>query len=418
MTPNSSDRGGEFEEQAGSTRIIWLIEEGTRVKPGELVCELDSAPFEDELATQRIRHAQALSWVKQAETIFQVAEIELREYRDGIYLQDIRLVDQYLENCRTKEQEARSTYEWSQDLFRQGLRSDSQLLGDRLVFEQWQIEYENAQEMRRRLTEYTGTRILKSLEAKLEAVRSDLLSQRAAFQVEDERLKRLERAIKNCQLYAPSEGVVVYARSTNTWGRVEDQIAEGVTVRENQAVIQLPDPENMQVQVKINESKYRHIQEGMTATIRIDAFPDRPLLGTIKEIKPIPAPANFVSDVKLYSATVRIESGFEGIRPGLSAEVAFHLGDRIEVTRIPVGSIRWFEKKPYAAIAGRGGEVSWKQLDLGVSNPSYAEVLSGLAEGDRIVADPLLLPAPVFDAKPTNQLARVERLGQSRPPGR
>ncbi|WP_235905149.1 efflux RND transporter periplasmic adaptor subunit [Tautonia marina] len=420
MSSNSSDRGNnDFEERAGSTRIIWLIDEGTRVEPGELVCELDSAPFVDELATQRIRHAQALSWVKQAETIFQVAEIELREYRDGIYLQDIRLVDQYLENCRTKEQEARSTYEWSQDLFRQGLRSESQLLGDRLVFEQWQIEYENALEMRRRLTEYTGKRILKSLEAKVEAVRSDLLSQRAAFQVEDERLKRLEQAIANCRLYAPSEGVVVYARSTNTWGRVEDQIAEGVTVRENQAVIQLPDPENMQVQVKINESKYRYIQEGMTATIRIDAFPDRPLLGTIREIKPIPAPANFVSDVKLYSATVRIGSGFEGIRPGLSAEVAFHLGDRTEVTRIPVGAIRWFDEQPYAAVTGRRGNVSWKRLDLGLRNPSYAEVLSGLSEGDRIVADPLLLPAPVLDTQqPNDQLARVENRGLSASSGR
>jgi multidrug resistance efflux pump len=418
MSSDSSDRDNDFEERAGSTRIIWLIDEGTHVEPGDLVCELDSAPFVDELATQRIRHAQALSWVKQAETIYQVAEIELREYRDGIYLQDTRLVDQYLENCRTKEQEARATYDWSQDLFRQGLRSDSQLLGDRLVLEQWQIEYENAQEMRRRLTEYTGKRILKSLEAKLEAVRSDLLSQRAAFQVEDERLKRLEQAIKNCKLYAPSEGVVVYARSTNTWGRVEDQIAEGVTVRENQAVIQLPDPENMQVQVKINESKYRDIREGMTATIRIDAFPDRPLLGTIREIKPIPAPANFVSDVKLYSATVRIASGFEGIRPGLSAEVAFHLGDLAEVTRIPVGAIRWIDEKPYAAVAGRRGDVSWKQLNLGLRNPSYAEVLSGLSEGDRIVADPLLLPAPVLDTSSTDQLARVEDRRRSPSSGR
>jgi multidrug resistance efflux pump len=389
-----------MEEQAGSTRIIWIIDEGSRVNPGDLVCEMDSSAFFDELQVQKIRHAQARSWVLRAETVLQVAEIELREYRDGIYPQDVSLVDQYLTNCRTKEQEARVTFEWSSDLYRKGLCSDSQLLGDRLLYEQWQIELDNAGEMKRRLVDYTGPRILKSLEAKIEAVKSDLLSQKAAFQVEDDRLKRLEKAIANCKLYAPAEGVVVYARNTNTWGRVEDEIAEGVTVRENQAVIQLPDPDNMQVQVKINESKINSVKEGMATTIRIDAFPDKPLRGVVKEIKPIPQPANVVSDVKLYSATVLIDGGFDGLRTGLSAEVAFHLGERDGVTRVPIESIRWVEQTPYAAISARDGSVTWKQLDVGLRNPAYAEIRDGLEPGDRIVADPLSLPSP--DVSPTS----------------
>ncbi|WP_231749227.1 efflux RND transporter periplasmic adaptor subunit [Tautonia plasticadhaerens] len=393
-------RGDEENERAGATRIIWIIDEGSRVEPGTLVCELDSAAFFDELQLQRIRHAQALSSVVQAETILQVAEIELREYRDGIYPQDIKLVEQYLTNCRTKQQEAKLTYEWALDLNRKGLNSDSQLLGDRLLLEQWQIELENAREMQRRLIDYTGRRIITSLEAKVEAVKADLLSQKAAFQVEDDRLKRLERAIANCKLYAPATGVVVYARNTNSWGSVEDEIAEGSTVRENQAVIQLPDPDNMQVLVKINESKINSVREGMEASIRIDAFPDRPLRGVVKEIKPIPVPANIVSDVKLYNATVVITGGFEGLRPGLSAEVAFHLGERSEVTRVPLQAIRWVEQTPFAAISSRDGSVTWKKLDVGLRNPVYAEILGGLEPGDRIVADPLALPAPDYAAPP------------------
>lgn len=390
---------GEDQERAGSTRIIWIIDEGSRVEPGDLVCELDSSAFFDELQLQRIRHAQALSSVVQAETILQVAEIELQEYRDGIYPQDVTLVEQYLANCRTKQQESELTYEWSLDLNRKGLNSDSQLLGDRLLLEQWQIELENAREMQRRLIDYTGRRIITSLEAKVEAVKADLLSQKAAFQVEDDRLKRLERAIANCKLYAPARGVVVYARNTNSWGRVEDEIAEGSTVRENQAVIQLPDPDNMQILVKINESKINSVREGMETTIRIDAFPDRPLRGVVKEIKPIPVPANIVSDVKLYNATVLIIGGFEGLRPGLSAEVAFHLGERSEVTRVPLQAIRWVEETPFAAISARDGSVTWKRLDVGLMNPVYAEIEGGLEPGDRIVADPLALPAPDLAAR-------------------
>ena len=405
--------GGEmYQEKPGSTRIIWLIEEGTPVKPGQLVCQLDKATFEDELKTQKIRHAQALSWLARAETILEVAEIEFREYRDGIAPQDRTLIEQYIENCKTKERQARITFDWSQDMLSKGLVSDAQFLGDRLVLEQWAIELSNALEMRRRLRDYTAPRILTSLEAKIEAVKSDLLSQKAAFQVEDERLKRLERAIANCELYAPSSGIVVYARNVNTWGSIEDEIAEGVTVREGQAIIQLPDPERMRVQVKINESRISDVREGQDATILIDAFPDRPLRGRVGEVKPIPTRASFVSDVNLYNALVDIEGGFKGIRPGLSAEVAFKLGDPKESTRVPVQAIRWFDQEPYVAVEGAVGRFDWKRLELGVRNPSYAEVLDGLEAGDLVVADPLKLPEPVplpaSAPTSTEALARVD----------
>ena len=401
-----------FQEKPGSTRIIWLIEEGTAVKPGERVCQLDKAAFEDELKTQKIRHAQARSWLSRAETILEVAEIEFREYRDGIAPQDRILIEQYIENCKTKERQARITFEWSRDMLSKGLVSDAQFLGDRLVLEQWTIELANALEMRRRLRDYTAPRILTSLEAKIEAVKSDLLSQKAAFQVEDERLKRLERAIANCELFAPSPGVVVYARSVNTWGSVEDEIAEGVTVREGQAIIQLPDPERMRVQVKINESRIGDVREGQDATILIDAFPDRPLRGRVAEVKPIPTRASFVSDVNLYNAVVDIEGGFKGIRPGLSAEVAFTLGDSEESTRVPVEAIRWFDQEPYVAVEGAVGQFDWKHLELGVRSLTYAEVLDGLEAGDLVVADPLTLPEPVplpaTAPTSTEALARVD----------
>jgi len=73
-----------FDEKPGSTRIVSILPEGTRVTKGQVVCELDSSAFEDELQAQLVRWLKAKSWVDQARSILEVTEISLREYRDGI----------------------------------------------------------------------------------------------------------------------------------------------------------------------------------------------------------------------------------------------------------------------------------------------------------------------------------------------
>lgn len=406
-------RGGGgmgMEEKPGSTRIIWILPEGSRVKKGELVCELDSAAFRDELTSQNIRHSQAKSWVDRAETILQVAEIELREYRDGVYPQDREQIAKYIENCRTQEAQAKLTYDWSLDMFKKGLRSAAQLQGDRLLEERSLITLNEAIEMERRLNQFTAPRIIKSLEAKIEAVRSDLLSQKAAFQIEDERLRRLERAISKCKLYAPSDGLLVYARTTSIWGRTEDQIMLGATVREGQAIFQLPDPSNMEVVAKISESKIAGLKPGMDAVVRVDAFPNRLFRGKVKEIAPIPAKASIVSDVNLYSAVVSIDAaGFNELRSGMSAEVAFNEGEKPEVLRLPLEAIRWVGNDAFAAVAESTGRLRWQKLQVGMMSPTHAEIVSGLKVGDRVSSVPETLNPPRLEIGVTAPLVAVAR---------
>src|SRR5208337_2296825 len=83
--------GGMDDEKPGSTRIVSILPEGTRVTKGQVVCELDASAFDDELKAQLVRWLKAKSWVDQARSILEVSEISLREYRDGIYPQDLQL---------------------------------------------------------------------------------------------------------------------------------------------------------------------------------------------------------------------------------------------------------------------------------------------------------------------------------------
>jgi HlyD family secretion protein len=380
------------QEQPGSTRILSILPEGTRVKQGDVVCELDSAAFRDELLAQLIRWDQAKSWVEQARSALRVAEISLKEYREGLLPQDRHLMEGYILQLRNDLAQKRLAYDADKELDRKKI--PNQLKASTLALEKAEISVNKALEMQQRLERFTAPRLIKNLEAKIAAVKADLLAQEAAFGLEDERKRRLERNIEACTMRAPRDGIVVYAAPANRWGRVEAMIQEGVTVREGQDIFKLPDPRHMRVRANINESRVAMVYSGQAAEIRIDAFPELALTGKVAEVTPIPAPAaGPISDVKLYYAMVDIDDSYEALRPGLSAEVSFAQDTRRGVTRVPVKAIRWLDDAPYVALP-TGDGYAWRRLELGLFNATHAEVRSGLKPGDRVVADPESLPPP------------------------
>jgi len=391
--------GGQ-DEKPGSTNIVDIIPDGSKVKAGDLVCRLDSSAFEDEEKAQLIRYLQAKSFVEQANAILEVNLITLREYRDGIYPQDLQLVRQYVQTCQLECDRLERNTAWSIDMQKKGYRTRNQVKGDVLALEQAKIALGEATNMIERLTKQTGPKLLKSLEANVRAIESDKLLQDASFNLEDQRLKRIRKNIKNCTLLAPRDGIVVYANETNRWGQVTAQIDQGVTVRQDQPIFNLPDPKHMRVKARINESKFAMVHTDQVVKIVVDAYPERPLQGRVAEVAAINTPLN-ASDVKIYYANVDIIDEFDDLRPGLSAQVIFKIDARKAVIRVPLESIRWVGAQTYVALYDRllaeAGKKpwSWRNIELGLSDSRYAEVVSGVQAGDRVVASPLDLPEPV-----------------------
>jgi HlyD family secretion protein len=312
---------------------------------------------------------------------------------------------------------ATKTEAWSRETLGKGFRATEQYKADLLDMKQAEIALKEAKGMEERLLKFTSRKILMSLESKLKAIRADQLAQEASFGLEDDRLRRLEKMVENCTIRAPKDGIIVYANQANAWsGQTELQIQEGTTVREGQTLFGLPDPKHMRVKVKVNESKMSSIRPGQKAEIRIEAFPNMPLTGTVTDITAIPAPMGMVSDVKIYFAMVTIDTGgFNELRPGMTAEVAFFVDSEAKTTRIPVQSVRWVRDKAFAAVAAKVGDETrwdWQPITVGLINENYAEVLSGLTPGQKVVSNPNPLPPPVL--KPSLETAESDRRGAPR----
>jgi HlyD family secretion protein len=177
------------------------------------------------------------------------------------------------------------------------------------------------------------------------------------------------------------------------------QIQEGLTVYQSQPIFRILDPEHIVVKARINESQIARIRTGQPALVRFDAYPERPVRGTVADITPIPELAGGpISDVHSCFATVRFDpTGLETLQLGLSAEVDFHVETRRQVPRIPVESVQFAGDESYVAVPSddpSGPGWRWKLIELGASDLSFAEVRSGLKPGDRILAHSGSLTAP------------------------
>jgi multidrug efflux pump subunit AcrA (membrane-fusion protein) len=378
--------------------ILSILPEGTRVRADDVVCELDSSAFRQALQVQQLRHVQARSWVEQARYILEANEIALREYRDGILPQDIELVRHHIAICEADRDRAVRSLDWARAAFAKGYRTMANVDADAARVQVAEITLRDAQGMLGRLVKYTSKRILKARKAKIAAIHADMLSLEACFQLESERLRRIEAMIAHCTMRAPRDGVIVYAHRTNGWGMVEARVREGMTVYQSQPIFRLLDPRRMHVKARINESQVARVRSGQPVSIRLDAFPDRVLKGSVAEIMPVPSLAKGpFSDVHTFNATVRIESGgFDALRSGLTAELDFLTATRRQVSRVPLEAVRKFGKRTFAAIVDSsttGLHWAWRQVELGVSDTTFAEVVSGLEPGDRVIAEADSLPS-------------------------
>jgi HlyD family secretion protein len=397
-------------QRTGSTVILRISPEGSRVEKDEVVCVLDSASYRDELLAQQIRWDQAKSWVEQARSLLKSAEIALEEYRDGILPQDRHLLAGYLKQLRNDLAMKRLDLDYARGVARTGVMTPKQVQGVEYSVQQAEILYREAELMHSRLEKFTAPRLTKNLEAKVEGVRADLLAQEQAFALEDERKRRLERNIEHCTLRAPRDGIVIYAVPAASRRQADAQIQEGLPVRQGQEIFKMPDGRDMRLRAHINETRILQVHSGQVVEVRADAFPGVVLTGQVAEVMPIPAPANGpISDVKSYDAVIDINGGgLDGLRAGLSAEIRFAVDRRRDVVRIPIQAIRRVDDVPCVAVPVADGGYAWRRVEIGLADPIHAEVLAGLAPGDTVIADPETLPPPATLPPPPTRTTHTD----------
>lgn len=379
----------EVKSGAGTgTTILEVVDEGTLVKKGDVMCRLDSSAFEQELVQQQIICNTAEAVMIESKNTLEAALIEKKEFTEGTFHQEEQTIQSEIFIAEENVRRAKEYVQYSKRLAARGYVTAQQLEGDEFAVEKAITELAAAKTKLRVLQEYTKARMLKQLDSAIKSAEAKYKSDQSSYQLELSNLKDIEEQIENCTLRAPEDGQVVHANQQSSRSSGEFVVEPGAMVRENQVVIRLPDQTSMQVTAKINESRITLVKAGMKASIRLDAYGDLTLEGEVTHVNEYPEPSSwFSSQVKQYGTFIKILGSPIPIRPGLTAEVTIHVEEHDNVTQIPSQAIYEHGRNLFAFVQ-IGDSWEARPIDIGSTNDKFVIIHSGLQEGEVVAMAP------------------------------
>jgi HlyD family secretion protein len=414
----------------GRTTILTLAPEGSAVKEGEIVCELDATALVERRIEQAIRAGNAEATLVKANQARAIQESQNRSDLDSaqravvfagedlqMFLEGERALElekgqQAIDLAHEEAQRAKSRLGWSEELGQKGFLTSSELEADRISEHRAAIVLQQATRELELLERYRLPRRESELraalaEARLEDERvklqasarmvdfdSDVRSSQASLALEQEKLARLESQIEKARLRAPRDGYVVYAQRDND----DPPIGEGVEVREREEILAIPSSDGMRAEVKLHESVLKQVAVGQECTISVDALPGTRLTGRVDFVAILPDQNSRWSNpnLRLYRCEVAVTSDSPGLRPGMSCALEILVEELTDALYVPVQAIHRDGTRNLAFVAGDDG-VETREVEIGRYTQLWVQVLSGLSEGETVLMQPPagFAPTPV-----------------------
>ncbi|QDV82598.1 efflux RND transporter periplasmic adaptor subunit [Planctomycetes bacterium TBK1r] len=367
----------------GGSTVLWVIETGTIVKPGDELVRLDTSQIEDNILAQEIIYENALANKITAESDVAVAETSITEYLEGTFIEERSTIEKEIFDAEQALKQAELSYESNVRMAAKGLIKTLQLQGEKFAVESARKALELKQTKLMALEKYKKQKEMQTLQSDLRAAKARLASFDASLRLEQARLEREKEQLKNCTITAEIGGMVIFP-SMADWKSTPD-IEEGAVVREQQTLLVIPDVSQMQVKVGIHESKVDRLKVGMPAKIELQ---DIELVGEVSEIAEVTKPAGWwTGNLVKYDTIIKLQQR-EGLKPGMSAIVDVVLAEHDDVLTVPVASILESDGQFFCWVEERG-KVTRRLIQLGDTNDEFTIVTAGLAGGEKVVLDPL-----------------------------
>ena len=218
-------------------------------------------------------------------------------------------------------------------------------------------------------------------EADLEAAQNAEEDAKVTLETATEHLRLLgndpEHPTGIVDIYAPVSGVITDQQVTN---------AGGVQGLSSPNPFTISDLSYVWVVCDVYEKDLRDVHLGEIADIRLNAYPDQPLKGTISNI-------GAILDANVRTAKVRVEVHNPGfLRPGMFVTATFHGVTKEAHAAVPASAILHLHDREWVYSSTAGNK--FRRMEV-VSGDTLAnqmqEILSGLQPGQKVVANALAL---------------------------
>jgi len=393
----------------GQNTIIWVIENGSMVKPGDELVRLDTLAIEDAIAERTKYSLLSRSSAERSRADVRRAELAIPEYLEGRYRTQLMTMEKDLTIAKSNLLTAQNMLAHAEMMAKRGYVSGLEVEDLTFAVTRAKLNVEVQKTQIDVLKQFTMAMELETLKGNLNAAKARNAADEERAQMDEARRVLAVEEHEYCVIKAERSGLVIYPKAEK-WKRAPE-IEEGATVHKDQTLLLMPDLSKMQVKVGIHESIVKRIKPGMTARITL---PDKTLNGEVISVAPVTRPAGWwTGNVVKYDTIVKLPS-VEGLKPGMSAEVEVVLARHENVLMIPVTSVLETTQGDFCWIKTDEGAKERRSLQLGDTNDNFIVVKAGLKEGEKIVLDPLtyIKEAQTLALKPTDETTLRESKNQ------
>jgi HlyD family secretion protein len=310
------------------------VDKGDRVKPGDLLLQLDDAEARAALAQARAAVAQAAARLEQVEVV------------------SVRVTAEALRQAELRLSQAEVKLTRQRTLAEAGSVSRSDL--DDAI---------QARDLA--ASQVESTRIQASAAASGADRRSVLAALEQARGAEQASAARLD----NLSIRSPAAGVVT-----------ERDVEPGDVVQPGRSLLVVARDGPTQLSVLPDEKNLALLRLGQPATASADAFPDRTFPARVAYIAPAVDLSRGTVEVKLD-----VENPPDFLRPDLTVSVNVETGRDPQALVLAAGAIRDPGASPWALVV-RDGKASRQPVTLGIRGDGRVQVLTGLAPGEWVIS--------------------------------
>lgn len=294
----ASGRGSQ-----SASSIKWVIDDGSRVKKGDLLVQLEDASIREQLNNQYIvveekndLYEQAKANLKIVEnenkaaeltavSNYEIAKIDLEKFLKAEKQQKQFDIDSRIKLANADLMQWRDKLGWSNRMFIRGYLSANQKLNDEtrldkasvdldklskeydtLAFDNRRVQLDllNKQEQAKLALEIAK----ENSESKRAQAQAKLTSAELILKQESQKKSDYEQDLRNCRIIAPHDGMVIYfmPESSRFGGSSQTSPIEvGAPVKEGQKLMRIPNLNRMIARVKVNESFVSRIRGDITS---------------------------------------------------------------------------------------------------------------------------------------------------------
>ncbi|MCR4402933.1 MAG: efflux RND transporter periplasmic adaptor subunit [Firmicutes bacterium] len=381
-----------------------LVKQGDAVKKGQVLVVLDDTDARERLQEARDNLAVAEAKLAEAETQARLAptqsqlqveqaranllnaEAKLAELKEGATPHDIEQARSQVTQAQLTAESAKKDYDRNKALFDQGAVSRQQLETSESKYLAAVESLKSAQRNLESLLAGPDPDDLAAAEAAVaqaklnmalaEAnadttnVQQQLLTARAQVAQARNAVSAAERNLSLTRVVSPIDGTVT---------SVAAQV--GQLAGQSTALVVVADLTQLEVVANVDETDVHKIKVGQPADVKVESVPGKVFSGVVESVA---TQGKVISSVVYFEVGVRVTDDTRTLLPGMTADVDVVLDRRTNVLTIPNAALEERRGRTMARTLNESGEPFFKRVELGISDGTVTEVVSGLEPGEMV----------------------------------